>query len=120
MVLLCSSIFSAVASNNEILLNKSRRGWEEVPFQKKRKINDTCFIIFLPLLIFFSLSQFHLLTGILPKDINECEIDNGNCSNGTCVNTNGSFYCSCDKGFIMSEDDRYKCIGEYTKKSDIA
>lgn len=46
-------------------------------------------------------------------DINECEIDNGNCSNGTCVNANGSFYCSCHKGFVMSEDDRYKCIRKY-------
>lgn len=49
----------------------------------------------------------------LKTDINECEIDNGNCSNGTCVNTNGSFYCSCHKGFVMSEDDRYKCIRKY-------
>jgi hypothetical protein len=46
-------------------------------------------------------------------DINECEIDNGNCSNGTCVNTNGSFFCSCHKGFVLSEDDKYKCIGEH-------
>ncbi|XP_070501322.1 uncharacterized protein [Chironomus tepperi] len=44
------------------------------------------------------------------QDINECEIDNGNCSNGTCVNTNGSFFCSCHKGFVLSEDDKYKCI----------
>ncbi|KAG5677773.1 hypothetical protein PVAND_007504 [Polypedilum vanderplanki] len=43
-------------------------------------------------------------------DINECEIDNGNCLNGTCINTNGSFYCSCHKGFVLSEDDKYKCI----------
>lgn len=45
-------------------------------------------------------------------DINECEIDNGNCSNGTCKNTNGSFYCLCHKGFVLSEDDKYKCIGK--------
>jgi hypothetical protein len=48
----------------------------------------------------------------LCADINECEIDNGNCLNGTCVNTNGSFYCSCHKGFVLSEDDKYKCIGK--------
>lgn len=76
-----------------------------------KKINDTCFII--------SLSHWlPLLHRILPEDINECEIDNGNCSNGTCVNTNGSFHCSCHKDFILSEDDRYKCIRKYNK-SDI-
>lgn len=61
------------------------------------KINDFSFLF----------SFFDTLDG---ADINECEIDNGNCSNGTCVNTNGSFYCSCHKGFVMSEDDRYKCV----------
>lgn len=49
-------------------------------------------------------------------DINECEIDNGNCSNGTstCVNTNGGFFCSCLKEYIPSDDDKYKCIREYS------
>lgn len=65
---------------------------------KRLKINDS------------SISFLSLLCTKI--DINECEIDNGNCSNGTCVNTNGSFYCSCNKGFILSEDDRYKCIGK--------
>lgn len=53
-------------------------------------------------------------------DINECEIDNGNCSNGTCVNTNGSFYCSCHKGFVMSEDDKYKCVRKYISARSFA
>ncbi|KAL7052811.1 hypothetical protein ACKWTF_005022 [Chironomus riparius] len=52
------------------------------------------------------------------QDINECEIDNGNCSNGTCVNTNGSFFCSCHKGFVLSEDDKYKCIEVQKQKNE--
>lgn len=69
------------------------------------------------LMIFLSSSLFPLNT--LKTDINECEIDNGNCSNGTCVNTNGSFYCSCHKGFAISEDDRYKCIRKYFLSSKV-
>lgn len=59
---------------------------------------------------FFFFPLFSTRHSRMGADINECEIDNGNCSNGTCVNTNGSFYCSCHKGLVMSEDDRYKCV----------
>lgn len=85
-----------------IVIAKSMEG-------KKDTARDGKLMIFFLLLfhLFLSLPHFDTLDG---ADINECEIDNGNCSNGTCVNTNGSFYCSCHKGFVMSEDDRYKCI----------
>ena len=44
------------------------------------------------------------------EDRNECE-DDGVCDNGRCVNTNGGFYCSCNRGYIPSPD-RKLCIGE--------
>lgn len=45
------------------------------------------------------------------KDINECEIQDGGCSN-ICVNTPGSFHCSCPEGSAITEDDKLKCIGK--------
>lgn len=82
--------------------------WGYFSLHPARKINDSSFflLLFFPFHIFGVFSSFDTLA----TDINECEIDNGNCSNGTCVNTNGSFLCSCHKGFVSSEDDRYKCI----------
>jgi len=42
------------------------------------------------------------------KDRNECEVENGGCSQN-CVNTYGSFRCECSDGFKLSEDKK-KCI----------
>ena len=33
------------------------------------------------------------------QDINECYPNNGPCGHGTCVNTNGSYYCNCKVGY---------------------
>ena len=41
-------------------------------------------------------------------DINECEGYN-DCHH-TCINTEGSYYCSCDTGFSLSADNR-SCTG---------
>ena len=35
------------------------------------------------------------------EDINECEIHNGGCEHH-CQNTDGSYYCNCNSGFVLS------------------
>ena len=41
-------------------------------------------------------------------DINECLIDNGGC-NQICLNTQGSFTCSCGTGYILDVADNQTC-----------
>ena len=41
--------------------------------------------------------------------MNECSIDNGQCSS-ICSNTVGSYICSCDSGYAL-EDDGHNCTG---------
>ena len=43
-------------------------------------------------------------------DIDECEIDNGGCSQ-QCSNTVGSYNCSCQSGYKLT-DDNHTCIGK--------
>lgn len=40
---------------------------------------------------------------LLPSDINECSINNGNCDQ-TCTNTPGSYFCSCSEGFYLNPE----------------
>ena len=42
-------------------------------------------------------------------DINECLIDNGGCTH-TCDNTDGSYQCSCNKGYELTSDG-HNCAG---------
>ena len=53
-------------------------------------------------------------------DIDECTTANGNCDH-TCHNTNGSYYCTCNGGFFLLEDQR-GCKGyfQYMLKSILA
>ena len=44
-----------------------------------------------------------------PIDINECMSSNGGCSQ-ICTNTNGSYICSCQTGYMPINDNR-TCIG---------
>ena len=48
---------------------------------------------------------------IMFADINECLVNNAGCEN-ICVDTPGSFYCSCKPGLELSDDGK-TCIGVY-------
>lgn len=55
----------------------------------------------------------------VPVDINECEVFPGVCTNGRCVNTQGSFSCECAEGLTLDSTGR-TCVGKgtvQTKKS---
>jgi len=41
-------------------------------------------------------------------DVDECSVDNGGCA-GTCVNTDGSYECSCPSGTRITENNQ--CAG---------
>ncbi len=43
-------------------------------------------------------------------DINECNTNNGGCAQ-VCTNTDGSFMCSCNTGFLLA-GDLATCNGE--------
>ena len=50
-------------------------------------------------------------------DINECEEYN-DCHH-SCTNTEGFYYCSCNEGFILAEDNR-TCTGcNFTIQNDM-
>ena len=50
-------------------------------------------------------------------DIDEClSTDNGGCDH-TCVNTDGSYYCECYDGYVLT-DDNFNCTGMYQLSSD--
>ena len=42
---------------------------------------------------------------LVTTDVNECSSNNGNCSQ-ICTNTNGSFICSCQIGYVLNADSR--------------
>ena len=44
------------------------------------------------------------------SDKNECVTSNGNCSQA-CINTIGSYFCSCNSGYVLIED-RMTCNGK--------
>ncbi len=59
--------------------------------------------------------MFSIIVPLLCIDINECNLANGNCDH-TCFNTEGSFYCVCNEGFLLLED-KLGCTGNH-KNSD--
>ena len=44
-------------------------------------------------------------------DVNECQVKNGGCEH-LCVNTAGSFYCTCKAGYTIDFDNT-TCYGKY-------
>jgi len=55
-------------------------------------------------------SYMHTST-ISALDINECAIENGQCSQ-LCINTPGSFMCGCQDGFQLDLNER-DCISRF-------
>ena len=50
-----------------------------------------------------------LIVDRISLDVNECTVNNGGCEH-TCHNTHGSFYCTCNSGFVLLEDKK-GCTG---------
>ena len=48
------------------------------------------------------------------SDVDECESDNGGCAQ-ICINTAGSFECSCTAGYSLTGDNT-TCEGNYVVK----
>uniref|UniRef100_A0AAQ5YTC0 Fibrillin 2b n=1 Tax=Amphiprion ocellaris TaxID=80972 RepID=A0AAQ5YTC0_AMPOC len=49
---------------------------------------------------------FARMKGLVCEDINECEVFPGVCTNGRCVNTQGSFRCECAEGLTLDSSGR--------------
>lgn len=62
-----------------------------------------------------SLCNHGSLNAMLPVDINECEVFPGVCTNGRCVNTQGSFRCECAEGLTLDSTGR-TCVGKKTSQ----
>ena len=45
------------------------------------------------------------------SDVNECNDNNGDCEH-TCINSEGSYSCSCNSGYSLDSNERY-CSGKY-------
>lgn len=56
------------------------------------------------------------LTHFTLPDINECEVEPNICQFGTCTNTPGSFQCTCQPGFVLSDNKR-RCYGIHLTRS---
>uniref|UniRef100_A0AAY4E663 Fibrillin 2b n=1 Tax=Denticeps clupeoides TaxID=299321 RepID=A0AAY4E663_9TELE len=49
---------------------------------------------------------FARMKGLVCEDVNECEVFPGVCTNGLCVNTQGSFRCECPQGLTLDGGGR--------------
>ena len=62
------------------------------------------------LVIFLAIMKANVLILFL-LDIKECESHNGQCDHN-CINTIGSFYCTCDSGYKLN-GDKLSCDGQF-------
>lgn len=53
---------------------------------------------------------WHLRALFFP-DVDECQRNPGRCQNGTCVNTRGSYRCTCNQGFVATREQKV-CKGK--------
>ena len=59
------------------------------------------------------MSDFERSCSVICTDVDECNSGTGNCSQG-CVNTIGSYYCTCNAGYKMQASGK-NCTGNHTK-----
>ena len=45
-------------------------------------------------------------------DLNECVLFPGICTNGRCINTDGSYRCECAPGYVLDSSGRV-CVGKF-------
>ena len=61
---------------------------------------------------------YYMGRGLTCLDIDECARFSGLCSDGTCINTPGSFTCQCHGGLTLDASGQ-RCIGaEFVKPCD--
>ena len=51
---------------------------------------------------------------LLSSDKDECDVNNGGCDivNGLCINTPGSYHCTCKQGYQLKENSELLCEGK--------
>ena len=59
---------------------------------------------------------YSVIIAIYHADINECLTTYYDCAHAECINTNGSFLCVCDPGFI-SYGNNNNCMGKHSKNN---
>ena len=68
------------------------------------------YLVFFPAIWVFSSFVFRRLI-LLFSDLDECTEIPGICANGRCENTDGSFRCVCQEGYILNQDKSF-CISK--------
>ncbi|EZA47230.1 Fibrillin-2 [Ooceraea biroi] len=58
-----------------------------------------------PALMHLSLLAWGRINRRMCQDVNECLKQNGGCT-GECINTAGSYYCTCSKDLVLASDER--------------
>ena len=47
----------------------------------------------------------NFVVNLISPDNDECLVDNGGCQQ-VCINTDDSFFCSCNSGFVLKADQQ--------------